>query len=188
VAQHFHLTAKDVLSTRHDALVSVCGRGDLEMLKWLAARFFLTEPVLREKDDEALRLAAGIGHHDVVGWLAEKYKKPLDRWRGAQALSPALENGHLEIAQTMVDKKIVSIDGQDSFSRQLIVAALFKPACKAGRLAAAEWVADRFGLGAGDVSDPLIMLSALASGRPEVVQWLTGRFGLAPPSRLLAPL
>jgi hypothetical protein len=53
-------------------------------------------------------------------------------------------------------------------------------ACENGRLAAARWLADRFGLSAGDAraADNWAVRSACENGHLAVAQWLVERFGL----------
>ncbi len=151
-----------------NVLQVACGRGDLSMARWLAARFRLAHCEI-----DTLRAACTRGDLPMVQWLATRFDFPakaICRRIYNAPLECACVNGHLRVAQWLVRRY---------GSRQChYMAGLLGPICVQKHFTVARWVAQHFRITTAEVRANRILEWACEYGGLTTAQWVVGRFEL----------
>ena len=125
----------------NDDVYQACQGGQLDIVKWIAdtEKFdWRTKMSIYPAFQVCMFRACLGGHIDVVDWImaTRSNKKPIifigNRELGSDLIEAALKNGHLKMAQHLVNHYKGSFDGMD----------LFKAALSRGDVEAIRWVYD----------------------------------------------
>lgn len=151
--------------------LTVCGRGYLELAKWMAATFDIDGPVTTSC---GLRYACEHGKIMMAMWLTNTFgvTTGVARMSENAALQWACANGHLNVVQWLISH--FGLTKQDAHIFP------FREACHGGHLHVAQWLTERFGLTAKDarVNKNYALVGACLRGHVHVAQWLVDTFGL----------
>jgi hypothetical protein len=151
-----------------NVLQVACGRGDLPMARWLAARFRLAHCEI-----DTLRAACIRGDLPMVQWLATRFDFPVKaicRRSYNAPLECACVNGHLRVAQWLVGRY-----GSRHCPR---MAELLGPICAQKYFTVARWIAQHFRITTAEVRANRILEWACECGGLATAQWVVGRFEL----------
>jgi hypothetical protein len=160
------LTAEGICADKNEALRVACSHGHLEVAKWLVDNHGLVAANARARAKETGRRA--------IASRAPRLSAAA-QYIGNTALSGACHNGHLAVAQWLVERFDLSAEDARAHGNEAL-----RYACLAGNLNVAQWLAERFHLTAHDVRthNNFALRTACHSGRLELAQWLAKRFEL----------
>lgn len=150
------LGADDARAAHHEAVITACANGHLDVLKYLVGTVGLTRADMHTDGSFALRWACERQHGAVVRFLLHDPRVGWCGW-GVERDGDVAEAERLAILQAVCEQNdpVLMDDVADALAltsehvRARNNLAL-QQACRHDRLAAARWLARRFGLGRAD--------------------------------------
>jgi ankyrin repeat protein len=136
------LTAENIYGCQ--PIHSACGRGHLELVKWLAAKDGVSLTAKTKKSgSQPIHLACGNGHLKLVKWLAQQHGVSLTAKtkKGSQPIHVACGKGQLELVKWLAQQHGVSLTAEDTAGWQPM-----HWSCCNGHLEVVKWLLGQDGV------------------------------------------